>query len=153
MHIFIVWPIGQITNFGWSWNLLEGDVTNTTTAVLEDKKILIVTFLTGFQITSEGTTQRTLAGRIGLEIITLCLTLSFVFQRKLVLQNQYSCSMHFSTPKNPQDKQLLKTDWTCSKVGWLKRMIVKFCFKVCDSLNWLVGLSQTVNQNIHRPDK
>ena len=37
-----------------------------------------------------------------------------------MLQNQYSCSMHFSTPKNPQDKQLqLKTDWTCIKVGFV----------------------------------
>ncbi|WAR25723.1 RBM5A-like protein [Mya arenaria] len=36
--------------------------------------------------------------------------------RKLVLQNQYPCTMNFSTPKDPKDKQMTyRMDWTCVK--------------------------------------
>ena len=40
-----------------------------------------------------------------------------VFQGVLNIQNHYSATMHYSTPKTQPDKgPIHKTDWTCSKV-------------------------------------
>ncbi|KAK3592311.1 hypothetical protein CHS0354_030647 [Potamilus streckersoni] len=51
-------------------------------------------------------------------------------QGKLMLQNQYTASMHYSTPKTGPDKQqVMKTDWTCSKCGVHNFKRRDYCFK------------------------
>ncbi|XP_052780158.1 RNA-binding protein 5-like [Mya arenaria] len=51
-------------------------------------------------------------------------------QRKLVLQNQYPCTMNFSTPKDPKDKQMTyRMDWTCVKCGVHNFKRRDYCFK------------------------
>lgn len=51
-----------------------------------------------------------------------------LLQGVLNIQNHYSATMHYSTPKTPDKGPIHKTDWTCSKVmkparggqsGWL----------------------------------
>ena len=60
-----------------------------------------------------------------------------VFQGVLNIQNHYSATMHYSTPKTQPDKgPIHKTDWTCSKVmslspqgashtGWCRGKVAK----------------------------
>lgn len=39
-----------------------------------------------------------------------------LLQGVLNIQNHYSATMHYSTPKTPDKGPIHKTDWTCSKV-------------------------------------
>ncbi|KAH3827993.1 RNA-binding protein 5-like isoform X2 [Dreissena polymorpha] len=51
-------------------------------------------------------------------------------QGKLVLQNQYTCMMNYSTPKDTKDKQQnFRMDWTCVKCGVHNFKRRDYCFK------------------------
>lgn len=58
------------------------------------------------------------------------LTFVYIIQGKLVFQNQYYATMHYSTPKTGQDKgPVHKTDWSCSKCGVHNFKRRDHCFK------------------------
>ncbi|XP_045165329.1 RNA-binding protein 5-like isoform X2 [Mercenaria mercenaria] len=63
-------------------------------------------------------------------------------QKKLILQNQYTCTMNFSTPKDPKDKQMVhRMDWTCVKCGVHNFKRRDYCFK-CNMSRYESGKSQ-----------
>lgn len=68
-------------------------------------------------------------------VTSLCLILVTVLQKRLTLQNQYTCQMNFSTPKDPKDKQMIyRVDWTCVKVGFAVAFNALFPYFIVDSL-------------------
>jgi hypothetical protein len=69
----------------------------------------------------------TYGSTVFIEIV--CKTPVFILQGVLNIQNHYSATMHYSTPKTgPEKGPIHKTDWTCSKVneafqGWPVRLV------------------------------
>lgn len=51
------------------------------------------------------------------------------YQGVLNIQNHYSATMHYSTPKTPDKGPIHKTDWTCSKCGVHNFKRRDHCFK------------------------